>query len=188
MKDLGVYGSEEESDDECNMMERMDLAREEEMDNSCYKIGDLGHVSSLCEGEMTPEEGDCRYMAPEMLLMDLNRSQLHKGDIFSLGLSVYEAATLKTLPKNSFDDPEYEMIRDGRLPYLEKYSRQFNSFLSNMVTPDPSLRPSSSSLVKHSFLHKRNTKTSINKELQETRKKLEEMMEMMERREFSDSD
>jgi len=187
-KDLGVYGSEEESDDECNMMRRMDLKREEEMDDSCYKIGDLGHVSSLYEGEMTPEEGDCRYMAPEMFLMDLNLSQLHKADIFSLGLSVYEAASLKTLPKNSFEDPEYEMIRDGRLPYLEKYSRQFNSFLSTMVTPDPSLRPSSSSLVKHSFLHKRSTKTSIKKELQETRKRLEDMMEMMGRREFSDSE
>jgi len=51
-----------------------------------------------------------------------------------------------------------------------------------MVTPDPSLRPSSSSLVKHSFLHKRNTKTSISKELQETRKKLEEMRKMMGRK------
>jgi len=187
-QDFGVYVSEEDSDDECNMMERMDLKRGDDMDDSCYKVGDLGHVASLYEGELSPEEGDCRYMAPEMLMMNLNRSQLHKADIFSLGLSVYEAASLKTLPKNSFDDPAYEMIRDGKLPYLDMYSRQFNSFLSTMVISDHSLRPSSSTLVRHSFLQKKHSNTSIAKEIQLAKRRLDELLGMVKRKVVGDSE
>ena len=36
-----------------------------------YKIGDLGHVASVFGGEVSPEEGDCRYMAPEFLEMEV---------------------------------------------------------------------------------------------------------------------
>jgi len=38
-----------------------------------YKIGDLGHVASIFGGEVDPEEGDCRYMAPEFLEMEVSR-------------------------------------------------------------------------------------------------------------------
>ena len=37
-----------------------------------YKIGDLGHVASIYGGEVSPEEGDCRYMAPEFLEMEVS--------------------------------------------------------------------------------------------------------------------
>jgi len=169
-----------ESDDECNMMERMQLDKETESKDFYYKIGDLGHVSSLYEGDLTPEEGDCRYMAPELLLMDVNRSQLHKADIFSLGLSLYEAASLKNLPKNSFDDLEYEEIREGKLPYLDQYSRAFNSLLSIMVNPVHTLRPSSSKLVKHSCLN--NRKSNLNEELKETKLKLQRLLDQLEKK------
>merc|ERR1712168_1748075 len=76
-------------------------------DKAHYKIGDLGHVAAIYGGEMSPEEGDCRYMAPEFLELEVERNLLPKADIFSLGLTIYEAASLRVLPRNSLDDPDY---------------------------------------------------------------------------------
>ena len=53
-------------------------------DRVSYKIGDLGHVIAV-DGDHNPEEGDCRYMAPELLCHGLNRQLLFKSDVFSLG-------------------------------------------------------------------------------------------------------
>ncbi len=93
-----------------------------------YKIGDLGHVAPIY-GEHIPEEGDCRYMAPELLADDVDREKLPKADIFSLGLTLYEAASLMELPKNSLEDPMYERIKSGDLPFVEGYSKEFNQIL-----------------------------------------------------------
>merc|ERR1739838_1244343 len=86
------------------------LSCKEELNTSGiqYKIGDLGHVVPVHGGEISPEEGDCRYMAPEFLQMDVDPSKLTKADVFSLGLTIYEAASLRVLPHNSLDDPNYE--------------------------------------------------------------------------------
>ena len=97
-------------------------------DRVAYKIGDLGHVAPI-HGDAIPEEGDCRYMAPELLEMHINRELLAKADIFSLGLTLFEAASLRELPKNSLEDIEYSDFKAGKLPYLDYYSKDFNNIL-----------------------------------------------------------
>jgi wee1-like protein kinase len=117
-----------------------------------YKLGDLGHVARISDTSHGAEEGDCRYMAPEFLLMDMDNSQLDKADIFSLGLTLYEAASLKQLPKNSLEDAEYTRLKAGQLPYLTSYTPQLNSILASMVTYSPTIRPSAAALLKMPFL------------------------------------
>jgi len=117
-----------------------------------YKIGDLGHVTNTSHNNLCPEEGDCRYMAPEFLLMDMDTSQLEKADIFSLGLTLYEVASLKSLPKNSLEDAEYTQIKAGQLPYLASYSPEMNSILASMVRYNLSSRPSATELLSSDFL------------------------------------
>ena len=145
-------------------------------DRVSYKIGDLGHVAQV-HGDSIPEEGDCRYMAPELLEMHIDREMLAKADIFSLGLTLYEAASLKDLPKNSLEDQEYEKLKAGQLPYLDGYSKDFNNLLLSMVHPNPRARPSAAKLASLQTL--RGTNSSNNKsrsqlyqELKETKAKL----------------
>ena len=115
-----------------------------------YKIGDLGHVAHILADNISPEEGDCRYMAPEFLgnLEELvDPHQLFKADIFSLGLTLYEAASLSVLPRNSYDDPSYQTLRSGCLPNLPLYSAKLNCLLGQMVNPEISARPDTSKLL-----------------------------------------
>jgi len=139
-----------------------------------YKIGDLGHVAPIYSSEMSPEEGDCRYMAPEFLQMDVDPSKLTKADIFSLGLTIYEAASLRVLPRNSLDDPNYENIKRGKLQYLKFYSEDFNNLISSMVNPDPSMRPTAARILASNEVNPsmNKSRSQLFKELKETREKL----------------
>ncbi len=95
-----------------------------------YKLGDLGHVASL-DSDYVPEEGDCRYMAPELLMDEADRERLPKADIFSLALTLYECATLTEMPKNSTDGGLlYAALRSGDPPGLDKRSQDFQHLMN----------------------------------------------------------
>lgn len=139
---------------------------EVEDDQRTYKLADFGHVVPLDGEEVEPEEGDCRYMAPELLELNIDRSRLTQADVFSLGLSMYEAGSLMLLPRNSLDDPNYEKIKRGELECLDWYSADLNSLICSTVQQESRERPSASEIVS------RLESESLSRELHQTREKL----------------
>lgn len=87
-----------------------------------YKIADLG-LSKIAllsnHGDIT--EGDCRYLAPE-LLSDFSGNDfpdLTKTDVFSFGATIYELITGAELPRNG---QEWIDIRRGNLHKMDHLS------------------------------------------------------------------
>jgi len=113
-----------------------------------YKIADLGlAAAALGSGCDDISEGDCRYLAMEVLRGNLN--DLPKADIFSLGLVCYElGANPKVLPCNGED---WQRLRDGPLDVtpLLPMSDDFLELLRSIVGPDTSGRPTCEEIIVH---------------------------------------
>ena len=57
-------------------------------------------------------------MAPEFLQMNLDTAYLTKADMYSTGITLYEAASLLMLPRNSEEHSIYQELKLGLLPPL----------------------------------------------------------------------
>jgi len=140
-----------------------------------YKIGDLGHAMAWNKEEACGEEGDCRYMAPEFLKMGgVSGPQLAKADVFSLGLSVYEAARLRRLPKNADEGADFPSIRKGLLSTVPRLPKDLMLLLRTLTQTESSNRPTADRLLKHAALDASAMKTysQLKKELKEEKAKV----------------
>jgi wee1-like protein kinase len=111
-----------------------------------YKIGDLGHVTSINAPQV--EEGDCRYLPNEILHEDY--AHLPKADIFSLGLTMIECASGGPLPKNG---DAWHKLRNGEVPELpQSLSRDMLALIESMIHSNPTMRPAASQILHHPAL------------------------------------
>lgn len=113
-----------------------------------YKIADLGlAAAALGSGCDDIAEGDCRYLAREVLRGDF--TNLPKADVFSLGLVCYElAASPAPMPCNGED---WHRLREGRFDAspLEQFSEGLRELLCRSLHPTPAQRPPCEEITQH---------------------------------------
>ncbi|XP_050436027.1 wee1-like protein kinase 1-B isoform X2 [Adelges cooleyi] len=108
-----------------------------------YKIGDLGHVAHL-ENLSDVEDGDARYLPKEMLSGKYDSTSITKVDIFSLGMTAYEAVARLRLPS---DGSEWHFLRDGFVPDIDGFG--LSLLIASMIDPVPHNRPSAIDVFKN---------------------------------------
>ncbi|KAL0488952.1 Wee1-like protein kinase [Acrasis kona] len=147
--------------------------------NENYKIGDLGLASSSLKEFKDVIEGDSRYLCRELLAGDMSVSNpdLTKADIFALGMTIYECATLSELPNNG---DNWHQLRDGHLNLPGNFSQDFVKLLKLMMHPDPAERPTAQDMLQH---HLRSLKKPTFEELMEQNLILEAMLNRAKERE-----
>ncbi|XP_031565715.1 membrane-associated tyrosine- and threonine-specific cdc2-inhibitory kinase-like [Actinia tenebrosa] len=103
-----------------------------------YKIGDFGLVLELskCEEVTNAQEGDPKYLAPELMQGSFTKA----ADIFSLGISILETACDIELPKGG---DAWHQLRNGQLPktFTQGLSPELSHLITWMMDPDPRKRP-----------------------------------------------
>ncbi|KAF4015517.1 hypothetical protein G4228_007406 [Cervus hanglu yarkandensis] len=107
------------------------------------KLGDFGLLVELgASGASEAQEGDPRYMAPELLQGSYGTA----ADVFSLGLTILEVACNMELPRGG---EGWQRLRQGYLPpeFTAGLSSELRSVLVTMLEPDPNLRATAEALL-----------------------------------------
>jgi wee1-like protein kinase len=122
-----------------------------------YKLADLGMSRLLTKitDPHTLPEGDCRYLARELLSREVlqHLPDLKKSDIFSLGITAYELISLANLEKNG---QEWQALREGKVkfpPHAAKYySEELLETVCRMLSPITDDRPGARELLETAFI------------------------------------
>ncbi|XP_069783216.1 membrane-associated tyrosine- and threonine-specific cdc2-inhibitory kinase isoform X2 [Narcine bancroftii] len=110
-----------------------------------WKLGDFGlllEVSGRAEAASEAQEGDPRYMAPELLDGVYGTA----ADVFSLGMTILEICCNLELPQSG---EGWQKLRQGYLPsqFVSGLSLDLLEVLRAMLNPDCWRRPSVKSLL-----------------------------------------
>ena len=115
------------------------------MDSSSLKIADFGQAYKIGSAAV-PEEGDSRYLAPELMREVFTTA----ADIFSLGVTLYEMCTPGLrLPSNG---ARWRALRCGDIDFRTwEYSLELQQMIISMMAPEYKERPNAESLLSHPF-------------------------------------
>jgi len=135
-------------------------------EQGCHKIADLGlAVAALDSGCDDISEGDCRYLAKEVLRGDF--SDLPKADIFALGLVCCELATNpKDMPCNG---EAWHRLRDGGLDVddLAPLAAALVELLVRMVHAMPAERPAAKAIYAHPLIAPENGPEALHEKVRQ---------------------
>lgn len=108
-----------------------------------FKLGDFGLARSFfLQGRVASgvEEGDSRYLAPELLEWNIRDKDLTKCDSFSLGITGYELCTRTALPQNG---PMWHALRSNDYPLApskDGISQDLVDLVRCLMQQDPAAR------------------------------------------------
>lgn len=94
-------------------------------DSEVFKLGDFGLATRLDGSKGLINEGDARYLAPELLKSNA-LSCLDKADMFALGATLYELATANPL---AAEGERWVALREGKLMMLPAVSQQLQGLI-----------------------------------------------------------
>ncbi|KAF8384196.1 wee-1.3 [Pristionchus pacificus] len=112
-------------------------------DKKVCKLGDFGLMFDLKHDHMaTVEEGDSKYLAPEVL----NNPPTQAADIFSIGMSILEVSTNLDLPTTG---ENWHALRSRRVPerFLTILDPDMRRLILWMIDPVPERRPTTKELI-----------------------------------------
>mmetsp|Transcript_19794 Transcript_19794/g.55003 ORF Transcript_19794/g.55003 Transcript_19794/m.55003 type:complete len:873 (-) Transcript_19794:392-3010(-) len=116
----------------CNGVTHLDIKPENIYKDSkgSFRVGDFG--LAVLRDEWAAEEGDGEYVAPEAL--QHNSAPKAPADVFSLGVTMYECATLEKLPRSGSG-------RHAENVFLPTRPQEFQAIVRRMLAEDPFQRP-----------------------------------------------
>ena len=113
-----------------------------------YKLGDLGFSRLVNKLQSEVPEGDCRYLAKELLNTDPDAPlpDLTKCDIFSLGIMTYELLEKRRVLSRG---DEWHNLRNGKIEFTnpDSHSNEIKEMVTLMLSANPKDRPSTSQLL-----------------------------------------